>query len=74
MLSLGDKHKTKHRRLMHMAGHLMYECAMRRQDAYALKWKHFTNEKGSVNDGYNIHFYCNKNKSTRTVCISHGLH
>ena len=43
MLKLSPKAKLNHK-ILSFAGHIMYECAMRRQDAHSLTWKHFTHD------------------------------
>lgn len=55
---------------MHLAGHLMYEMALRRQDAVLLTYKHFMNPKMLKEDCYYIEFHCVKQDKDRTVEIS----
>ena len=55
---------------MHLAGHLMYEMALRRQDAIQLTYSHFMNEGSARSDAYCIKFDCVKQKAKRTIEIS----
>ena len=74
MLSLTDKHKKLHLELMSFAVHIMYECAMRRQDANSLTWGHFKQENHISDDGYDLKFKSKKNGKTRIVSIHKRLH
>ena len=59
-----------HARKMHLAGHLMHEMALRRQDVVELTFNHFMNEKSLEHNSYFIEFYCSKQDTNRTVEIS----
>ena len=56
---------------MRFAVMLMYECAMRRQDALSMTWGHFKQQQYTESEEiYQIEFYCQKNNNYRTVDIA----
>ena len=69
MLNQEKGAKFQHQK-MALAGMLMYELALRRQDAIELTFNHFKNLKKSEEGGYTISFKCVKQGVTREVTIS----
>ena len=69
MLRLPEKPTIQDRK-MHLAGHLMYEMALRRQDAIELTYSHFMKEDKVRRDAYCIKFHCVKQNLERTIDIS----
>ena len=54
---------------MQLACQLMYEMAMRRQDAVQLTFKHFINPENVSGEGYIVKFKCTKQGKSRVIEI-----
>ena len=69
MLAISNN-PSLHEQKMHLAGHLMYEMALRRQDAVLLTYEHFMNTDNLNDDSYYIEFKCVKQNEDRNIEIS----
>ena len=58
---------------MNLAGVLLYDCAMRRQDLLRLSYQDFLDENNAVGKNVGVSFYCQKQDKIRSVTVSAAI-